>query len=282
MLRHREIVGCHLAHHDAGEPQRDHGRLDLVECQVLDRVADGSPQPDDRQLAADLALASENARLAAEIGGRVSRLDVLVNNVGGCGPGPRTETAEGLETTLALNFLGPYVLSTALLPVLKVAQARVITISSSAFQMWKRDPFEDLDARDGYVAIQACAHAKLLGLLSTLALARREADLRVNAINPGMAWTPGTEALTPAAVPAWRFIWPVVRWFQRRASPETAASGPVFLASSPDATFSGRYLEGRKAESLPARVLDPATQDRAWELGSALLERARRGPGVSS
>jgi NAD(P)-dependent dehydrogenase (short-subunit alcohol dehydrogenase family) len=235
-------------------------------------------------LAADLALASENTRLAEEISRRAGHLDVLVNNVGGCGPGRRTETAEGFETTLALNFVGPFALTMGLLPALKRSpQARIVNIGSSAFQMWKRDPFEDLDAKDGYVAIKACAHAKLLNLLFTLALARREEAVRINAINPGMAWTPGTQALTPDAVPAWRFIWPVVRWFQRRASPEAAARGPVFLASATEATFSGRYLEGMTADSLPARVLDHGTQDRAWELGTALVERALRpGPGASS
>jgi hypothetical protein len=38
-----------------------------------------------------------------------------------------------------------------------------------------------------------------------------------------------------------------------------------------------------KAESLPARILDHATQDRAWELGTTLVEHAvRRGPGALS
>jgi hypothetical protein len=33
-----------------------------------------------------------------------------------------------------------------------------------------------------------------------------------NAVNPGSAWTPGTAALTPEAVPSWRPIWPLVRF----------------------------------------------------------------------
>jgi|HubBroStandDraft_1064217.scaffolds.fasta_scaffold00886_13 NAD(P)-dependent dehydrogenase (short-subunit alcohol dehydrogenase family) len=229
-------------------------------------------------LPASSALVSDNIRLASEVARLVEHLDVLVNNVGGCGPGKRTETSEGCEATMALNFVGPFALTTQLLPLLKRSpQPRVVTLSSSAFQMWKRDPFEELDARGGYIAIQACAHAKLLGLLFTLALARRERGVRVNAVNPGMAWTPGTQALTKEAVPAWRFIWPLVRWFQRRASPEAAARGPVYLASAPDAIFTGHYLEGIRTESLPAAVLDHATQDRAWELGEALIERALRG-----
>lgn len=227
-------------------------------------------------IAADSRMVDENSRLAAEVKRRVSRLDVLVNNVGGCGPARRTETSEGYETTLALNFVGPFALTTALLMALKRSpEARVVNVGSSAFRMWRRDPFEDLHAKDGYIAIQACAHAKLLNLLFALALARREPWLRANAINPGMAWTPGTQALTPEAVPAWRFVWPLVRWFQRRAPAEAAARGPVFLALSPEATFSGRYLEGLKTVALPASVLDHATQDRAWEVGIALVEGAR-------
>jgi hypothetical protein len=31
------------------------------------------------------------------------------------------------------------------------------------------------------------------------------------ATNPGTAWTPGTQALTRQAVPAWRWVWPAVR-----------------------------------------------------------------------
>jgi hypothetical protein len=57
----------------------------------------------------------------------------------------------------------------------------------------------------------------------------------------------------------------------------------VFLASATEATFSGRYLEAMKSESLPTRVLDETAQDRAWEVGAALVQRAlRHGPGASS
>jgi hypothetical protein len=39
--------------------------------------------------------------------------------------------------------------------------------------MWKRDPFDDLDARRRSVGIESDAHAKLSNFLFTLALARR-------------------------------------------------------------------------------------------------------------
>jgi NAD(P)-dependent dehydrogenase (short-subunit alcohol dehydrogenase family) len=54
--------------------------------------------------------------------------------------------------------------------------------------MWKRDPLEDVQSIERYVGIDAYAHAKLLNLLFTLALARRlEGRISVNAVNPGMA-----------------------------------------------------------------------------------------------
>ena len=221
----------------------------------------------------DASSIRENIRLAGDVAGRFGRLDVLVNNAGRVFPN-RVETSEGLEATLALNFAGPFALTTHLLPLLtKGGRSRIVNVASSAFHMWTRDPFEDLQSREGYVGLQAHARAKLLNLLFTLALARRVSTrgVVVNAINPGMAWTPGVAALTPEAVPQWRWIWPLVRWVQRRASAAKAARGPVLLATTLDASLSGQYFDGTRPKPLPAHVLDAALQERAWNLGESLV-----------
>lgn len=228
-------------------------------------------------MVSDASSIRENVRLADEVAQRVERLGVFINNVGGGGFAERRETPEGLEATLALNFVGPFALTSRLLPLLvENGPSRVINIVSSAFEMWKRDPFDDLDARTRYIGIEAYGHAKLLNLLFTLALARRLTGTNVsaNAVNPGMAWTSGVAALTPQGVPQWRYVWPVVRWIQRRASPETAARGPVYLATTAAATVSGRYFEGQREKRLPERLLDVDLQDRAWALGESLAAQA--------
>ena len=203
-------------------------------------------------LVADASSVRANTWLAEEVSQRVVRLDILVNNAGRVILS-RTETPEGFEATLALNFIGPFVLTTHLLPLLSQAPAaRVVNVVSSAFEMWTRDPFEDLEYRREYVALEAHARAKLLNLLFTLALARRLAGSRVvaNAVNPGMAWTPGVAALTPDAVPHWRYIWPVVRWVQRRASAQAAAAAPLLAGGL---TYSracvGTLLQRRQREA---------------------------------
>jgi len=229
-------------------------------------------------LIADASSVYATSLLADAIARRFPRLDILVNNAGGGACAHRTETHEGFEAILALNFIGPFALTTRLLPLLsRSGPARVVNVVSSSFKMWTRDPFDDLQSRQRYVFIEAHARAKLLNLLFTMALARKLSGngAVVNAVNPGMAWTPGVAALTPPAVPQWRFVWPLVRWVQRRASAEAAARAPLFLASSPDlAGRSGRYFDGMKERVLPARIRDSALQDKVWDLGESLVTRA--------
>ena len=216
-----------------------------------------------------------NVALAEEISRRVDRLDVLVNNVGGGGTGDRRETDEGLEVTLATHFVGRVALTTRLVPLVEESpKGWIVEIVSSAFQMWKREPLDDVESKDRYVGIEAYAHAKILSLLFVLGLARRIERVRVNAVNPGMAWTPATAALTRDAIPQWRFIWPVVRWFQRRARPEAAARGPLVLAGPSAPPVTGAYFDKERRERLPSRFEEPALQDRVAALGETLVARA--------
>jgi NAD(P)-dependent dehydrogenase (short-subunit alcohol dehydrogenase family) len=217
---------------------------------------------------ADHATIRGNLELARDLAWRLpGPLDILVNNVGGGAFARRTVTDEGHEATLSLNYLGPVALTHALRPDLRQG-AHLVQVVSSAFTMHTGDPFNE-PAR--YTAIAAYAQAKQLSLLATMSLARQLAgQADVNAVNPGMAWTPGVEALTPQSVPAWRYIWPLVRMMQRRASPQKAASAPVRLALDPADTGQFHESDGT-ARALPARLRDPALQDRAWQAAIDLI-----------
>jgi hypothetical protein len=69
--------------------------------------------------------------------------------------------------------------------------------------------------------------------------------------------------MTRGTVPAWRYIWPLMRAIQRTGSPARAARLPVRLALSPAGT--GAFYESNgRARALPERLRDPALQDRAW------------------
>jgi retinol dehydrogenase 14 len=92
---------------------------------------------------ADLSSQAEVRQLAEEVLRTLSRIDVLINNVGGYW-NTRHLTADGLERTFALNHLAPFLLTGLLLDRLKQSgQARVVTVSSNAHAMGRID-FEDL------------------------------------------------------------------------------------------------------------------------------------------
>jgi retinol dehydrogenase 14 len=71
-----------------------------------------------RFLRADHATVGGNQQLADQLRTTAPGLDVLVNNVGGLYQ-TRWETADGYEATLAMNFLGPFTLTSELLPLLQ-------------------------------------------------------------------------------------------------------------------------------------------------------------------
>jgi NAD(P)-dependent dehydrogenase (short-subunit alcohol dehydrogenase family) len=214
--------------------------------------------------------------------GLAPRLDVLVNNVGGIFA-TRTVTADGYEATLAVNFLAPVVLTHSVLPLLRFGgSARCVNVTSSLGWLARQvgdSLLADIQSTREYVGIRAHARAKLLTAAWTLAFSRRQAGTGLVAatVNPGMAWTAMTQALTPQVVPSWRYVYPLVRFFQKRGDPAKAARVCVELAwTSSPAGISGRYItEHGKPRRFPATVADPAVQD---EVASTAENLARHAP----
>lgn len=234
----------------------------------------------------DHASVGANRELAPALTGQLKRLglperlDVLVNNVGGIFA-TRTVTPDGYEATFAVNFLAPYVVTGAVLPLLKASQAaRCVNVISSVAWLIRQVPgdlLDDLDGSRSYVGIQAHARAKLLNLAWTLDLAREQAgSVTVAAVNPGMAWTSMTKSLTPQVVPSWRYVYPLVRFFQQRGDAAKVAQICVRLAvdASP-ADIDGRYLTERgKPGKVPAIVADRAFQQKVTRTAAELVQRA--------
>jgi hypothetical protein len=111
------------------------------------------------------------------------------------------------------------------------------------------------------------AHAKLLNVLSSLALAWRlpPEQVTVNLVHPGMAWTP-TQSMTSETIPAFRLVWPLLRAGQRRRSPERAGQRVALVASA-------RQLSGHTGQYFEAKPTPGASR-----LGSSTVS-FRSGPG---
>jgi NAD(P)-dependent dehydrogenase (short-subunit alcohol dehydrogenase family) len=230
-------------------------------------------------LQADHATVAGNQQLADQVRAAFPTLSVLVNNVGGLYQ-TRWETTDGYEATLAMNFVGPFTLTSELLPLLQAnAPARCVNVVSAGFKLWKPDPFQDIHSTQRFVSGDAYAHTKLLNLLFSLDLARRvpAEQVTVNLVHPGMSWTQMTRSMTSQTIPALRLAWPLLRVVQRLRSPEPAGHRVTSLVASPlAATITGAYFEGKPTpRRLSARELDPQLQQRAWQLGCQLVAKAR-------
>lgn len=145
----------------------------------------GNPAVD--VFAADMTSQVEVRRLAVAVLDAYSRLDVLVNNMGGFWA-HRDKTADGLEHTFALNHLAPFLLTNLLLDRLRVsAPARVVTVSSHV-QATGRIDFDDLQGARDYSGQRAYNQSKLANVMFTMELARRLQGTGVTAtcVHPGV------------------------------------------------------------------------------------------------
>lgn len=139
----------------------------------------------------DLSSLKSIRSFSDEINRDYDRLDVLVNNAGimYC---PYSKTSDGFEIQMGTNHLGPFALTTNLLPLLtKTPNARIINTSSLAHLTGNID-FEDFNWENRkYQTMQAYADSKIANLYFTYELAKKLKDQAntplVIAAHPG--WT---------------------------------------------------------------------------------------------
>lgn len=232
------------------------------------RAAAAARDGEVRFLQADFASLAQVRRLAAELDS-LPRLDVLINNAG-CVNLSRRVTADGFETTFAVNHLAPFLLTNLLLTKIRdSAPARIVTVASSAHRGQYID-FDDLMSTRDYRMMRTYGRSKLANILFTRALAKRFAGSGVtaNALHPGMVATHlgqdnwlkrvlGRAFLAVAGVP-----------------PTEGAKTSVYLATSAEVEgLSGGYYARCRPAPLAAApdALDDATAERLWAVSEELV-----------
>ncbi len=119
-------------------------------------------------------------------------LDVLINNAGIMFPPPGL-TADGFEAQFGVNFIGHYVLTALLFPVLKKsAHGRVVTLSSMAHRNGKID-FDNLKLEKPFDKFREYGQSKVADLILSFELQRRIDASGLNVIStachPGVSKT---------------------------------------------------------------------------------------------
>jgi NAD(P)-dependent dehydrogenase (short-subunit alcohol dehydrogenase family) len=242
---------------------RDRAKGEAALAAVRAASAGGKPS----LFLADLGALTQVRRLAGELAAALPRIDVLLNNAGAM-HATRKESADGLELTVAVNHLAPFLLTTLLLRRLRAsAPSRVVTVSSEAHRIAPLD-LDDFQSRRGYTAMKVYGRSKLANVLFSNELARREAGTGVtsNSLHPGVVAT-GFGRNDPG----WfKLLVTIGKPFL--ATPEKGARTSIHVAAAPElAAVSGRYFKDRREVAPAGFARDEAVQRRLWELSERLV-----------
>lgn len=237
---------------------RERDRVDAV---VREAQAAGGDAPIHGHVA-DLALMASVRALAEELRDRYERIDALANNAGALFAS-RKITSEGLEQTLALNHLAPFLLTNLLLD--RLEGGRVVTTASDAHTGGRLD-LDDLQSEKSYAAMRVYGTSKLCNILFTRELAKRAPELRANCFHPGVVRT----GFGKNDNGIWKVLTTLGGPFFR--SPERGARSLVWLATSDEGgRLTGEYVVDEKVARPSAAAQDGELAHELWERSAALV-----------
>ncbi len=207
---------------------------------------------------ADLTDLRATRRAADEIVDRFGTLDVLVHNAGAMF-GDRALTVDGIERTIALHVVAPFLLTSRLLPLLTASRGRVVTVASGGMYTSPVE-VERLQSDRDYRPALAYARAKRAQVTLNAAWARRVPEVGFHAMHPGWVDTPGVRESLPRFRTLTR---PLLR------DVEEGADTMVWLAAADDLPApSGTFWHDRRPRAVhrvPWTVPDAATVARLWD-----------------
>ncbi|MCU4975233.1 SDR family oxidoreductase [Halobacteria archaeon AArc-m2/3/4] len=224
----------------------------------------------------DLAERAAVRALADEVRETYDRLDVLAHNAG-LSSRTRSETADGIELTVAVNHLAPYLLTHDLLDrVRESAPARIVVTASGIHRRG------DLEFSDGkfafesetdaeYDSLETYARSKLANVAFTVELAERlSGDVTANCFHPGFVPSTGLFREAPLWTRAAMRIMSAVPGVG--STPERGAERLVRLATAPEfRERSGLYVGSGGAETPAAGATDPERRERLWTRSADLV-----------
>jgi NAD(P)-dependent dehydrogenase (short-subunit alcohol dehydrogenase family) len=217
----------------------------------------------------DLSSLDSIRAAAAEARTRYPRIHLLVNNAG-VQHVRRKVTNDGLEATLAVNHLAPFLLTNLLLPSLyAAAPSRVVTVSSSLAR-WGRIDFADLESTRSYNGTRAYLQSKLANIMFTRALAERLGKSAVSAVCvfPGLVLT---DLLREHWW--WRSRWLRPLWRALFLAPNDAAEAVVAAAERDLSASRGDccFTIGGRSVPVPRAARDVDARERLWRESARLV-----------
>lgn len=231
---------------------------------VRDELADGTTGSRVSFVIADMGDLDDVRRVSEQLLADRPSLDVLVHNAGALAA-ERHETAAGIEATVASQVVGPFLMTTSMLPALRAATpGRVLTMASGGMYAAGLTVHGLEMSEADYGGSEQYARAKRAQVTLNEMWAERIGSDEVvfHALHPGWADTPGVEASLPRFH---RIVGPALR------SPEQGIDTLVWLAADDAAlATSGSFWLDRRQRSIhklptTARTDTPERRARLWD-----------------
>ncbi|XP_078411476.1 retinol dehydrogenase 12 [Cetorhinus maximus] len=210
------------------------------------------------------------------------QLDILVNNAAASGL-KEIITSEGLELSIATNYLGPFLLTNLLLDLMKCSQsARIVNVSSTNHRRGKID-FRHFKG-ENLPRFQADAmynNTKLMNVLFTRELCNQlhQTGVTVNAVHPGVV---RTEIMKNHNL-FLRIIFNLIGIFFFKSAEEGAVSTIYCAVSKELEGVSGKYIDSDCSVTLPSPTAqDQALAQKLWDISESLTGLDKRTTGESS
>jgi len=248
-------------------------KLLVLKCRVIigcrnTEQAERSLANEDMTRVTILPLDLMNMESVSEFAGRVKGLNVpvfaLINNAG-IMFGSRVETKDGFESQLSTNYLGHFLLSHLLLPLLDGEggrPGRIVNVSSCAHYVGSWLNFEDLNLRQFYSSKMAYGNSKAAQVMFSQYLDSRlsgsEPRVRVVALHPGVVHTDLYSQVGWVQI----FTWAAKIMMK---TPSQGGDILVYAALAPEldtAKTTGLYIENsrlRRISSFTASIQNQAT-----------------------
>ncbi|ETY72546.1 ketoreductase [Lactiplantibacillus fabifermentans T30PCM01] len=253
-----------------------HGRNAVKAAQVQQAIITETGNQNVTPVIADLFDLQAVQAMAEKIRNDYDRLDVLINNAGAYLGKVRRTNAAGLEHTLTLNVLAPFLLTNLLLPLIQKSPAgRIVNTSSAMHRRAGRPDFEDFQFAHDFEPARAYAISKLYVIWLTRHWAQVLADrhitnVTVNASHPGAVATNFGLADDKGWLP--NLIFKLAPMFE--STPAKGAQTTVYLADSPAvATVTGAFFNQKKKRERPNdRYYSAAAEQAVWDHCLALVK----------
>ena len=216
----------------------------------------------------DLSSMASVINVADGLLGRGKHIDLLMNNAGTMETGFHT-TFEGFERTVSVNYMGPYLLTRKLIPLM-VRGARIVNMVSCTYAIGKLD-FPDFFHRGKtgtFWRIPVYSNTKLALLLFTFELSEqlREKGISVNAADPGIV---STDIITMH-----KWFDPLTDIFFRpfiRKPKKGASTAISLLLDEKEAGVTGQLYVNNHQKNLSDKYTNHVQKEQLWEVTERAL-----------